>query len=110
MQLNLSISNGPPGNVQVILQGQSGEEGGGITVSSSTVTLSSSNGQQLYTGSLTNLSGERRWRMTALLTRTGTNKHSQLQVQIDIRVDASGQVAGTIAGGSAIPAGSGTSI
>jgi len=48
--------------------------------------------------------------MTALLTRTGTNKHSQLQVQIDIRVDASGQVAGTIAGGSAIPAGSGTSI
>ena len=29
-QLNLSISNGPPGNVQVILQGQSGEQGGGI--------------------------------------------------------------------------------
>lgn len=46
----------------------------------------------------------------ALLTGTGTNKHNQLQVQIDIRVDASGQVAGTIATGSAIPAGSGTSI
>ena len=48
--------------------------------------------------------------MTALLTGTGTNKHSQLQVQIDIRVDASGQVAGTIAAGSAIPVGSGTAV
>src|SRR5260221_9646326 len=39
MQLNLSISNGPPGNVQVVLQGQSGQAGGGIETSAQSALL-----------------------------------------------------------------------
>lgn len=107
LQLDLSISNGPPGNLQVILQGQSGGERENIAITSSHITLASSSGQQLFVGSLTNLSGERQWHMTALLTGTGTNSNSQLQVQIDVQVRASGQAAGTITAGNAIPAGSG---
>ena len=99
MQLDMSISNGPPGNVQVVVQGQSsGGEGENITITSSRVTLGTSTGGQLYTGSLTNIFGDRRWRMTALLTGTGANSGSQLQVQIDVQIGASGQATGTITG------------
>lgn len=102
LQLDLSMSNGPPGNVQVVLQGQSGgEEGKNMTITSSHVTLASSSGQPLYAGSLTSIYGERRWHMTAILTGTGKNSSSQLQVQIDVEVDASGQATGTITAGNA---------
>jgi DMSO/TMAO reductase YedYZ heme-binding membrane subunit len=108
LQLNLSINNGPPGNVQVLLRGQSGSgDDTSLSITSSRVTLVSSAGQELYTGSLTNLYGESRWHMTALLTGTGTNSGSQLQVQIDVQFDANGQASGTIMAGSAIPAGNG---
>jgi hypothetical protein len=108
MQFNLSINNGPPGNIQVILQGQSGGgDDGGFAITSSSITLSSSAGQQLYQGTLSNVSGERRWYMTALLTGTGSNSGRQLQVQIMVRLYSSGQASGAIAAGSAIPSGSG---
>ena len=109
MQLNMSMSNGQTGNVLVVLHGQSsGGDNGGINISSSHVTLSSTGGQQLYSGSLTNMFGERRWYMTALLTGTGSNSGNQLQLQMVVRVDGSGQVTGTITAGSATPAGSDT--
>jgi Ferric reductase like transmembrane component len=110
LQLDLSIHNGPPGNVQMILKGQrqSGDDGSErIAINSSRITLVSSTGQQLYTGSLTNLNGDSLWRMTALLAGTGTNSGSRLQVQINVQFNANGQAVGTIATGSAIPVGSG---
>jgi len=108
MQFNLSINNGPPGNIQVILQGQSGGgDDGGFSITSSSITLSSSAGQQLYQGTLSNVSGERRWYMTALLTGTGSNSGHQLQVQIMVRLYSSGQASGAIAAGRAIPSGNG---
>lgn len=110
MQLDLSIRNGPPGSVQMLLQGQGQSRDDGsesIAITSSRITLALSAGQQLYAGSLTNLNGDRQWRMTALLTGTGSNSGSQLQVQIDVQFNANGQAVGTIAAGSAIPAGSG---
>ena len=108
LQLNLSMSNGATGNVQVVLQGQSGGgQSGSMTITSSHVTLTSSDGQQLYAGSLTNFSGQRRWTMTALLTGMGANKGSQLQVQMSVRVFQGGQVTGTITAGSVTPTGTG---
>ena len=106
LQLDLKISNGPAGYVQVILQGQTGgNESEGVTITSSRVMLASSSGQLLYAGPLSNFSGERRWNMTAMLTRTGTNSTSPLPVQMTVLVDASGQVTGTIMAGSSIPSG-----
>jgi|SRR5579863_2872833 len=101
MQLDLSIQNGPSGNVQVILQGQSGDDqGAGISITSSQVTLSSSSGQQLYTGSLSSLSGDRRWQMTALLTGTGAASGNSLQVQMTVQIEANGLATGTISAGN----------
>lgn len=106
MQLDMSISNGPQGNLQIVLQGQSAGDGENITITSSHVTLGTSTGEQLYTGSLTNISGRSRWHMTASLTGTGSNSGSQqLQVQMDVQVDQSGQASGTITAGSANPTG-----
>lgn len=108
LQFNLGISNGPTGNVQVMLQGQSGGgDDGSLSITSSRVALLSSSGQQLFTGTLNNIYGNRRLNMTATLTGTGTNSGSRMQVLITIRLAASGQVTGTIMAGSAIPAGSG---
>ncbi len=104
LQLDLNISNGPSGHVQVILLGQTDGEGN-IAITSSRLTLASSSGQQLYAGSLTNISASRQWYMTAALTGTGANSSSSLQVQMTIQVDASGQATGKITAGSAIPTG-----
>jgi len=106
MQLDLNISNGPPGHIQVMLQGQAGGgDDGNIAITSSHVTLAASNGQQLYAGPLTNISGGRKLYMAAILTGMNAKSSSSLQVQLTIRVDASGQASGTIAAGSAIPTG-----
>jgi DMSO/TMAO reductase YedYZ heme-binding membrane subunit len=101
-QFNLNISNGPAGSVHVTVQEQVGEDGS-MTMTSSQVTLDSSTGQEIYAGSLTDLSGRRRWNMTALLKGTGQNSNSQLQVQMNVRFDPqSGQANGTIRAGDAI--------
>jgi hypothetical protein len=105
LQLDLQMSNGPSGYVRVILHGQSAGDDNGVTITSSSVALASSTGQQLYAGSLSNFSGERGWLMTAVLKGTGSNNSSPLQVQITVRINANGQAAGTIAAGSAIPTG-----
>ena len=107
LQLDMSMSNGATGNVEVVLQGQSAQgANGGLNITSSHVTLTSTSGQQLYSGSLTNMSGGRRWYMTTLLTGTGSNSGSRLQAQMMVRVDGSGQVTGTITAGGASPSGS----
>jgi hypothetical protein len=101
--LDLSITKGPPGQVQVILQGPSeGEESGHRTITSSRVTLMAPTLQHLYAGSLTTIDGEKQWHMTALLTGIGTQNASELQIQLDVHVDAAGRAAGTL---SANPAG-----
>ncbi|HKV00951.1 MAG TPA: hypothetical protein VJQ26_02435, partial [Ktedonobacteraceae bacterium] len=87
-------------------QGQSAGDGQSITITSSHVTLGTSTGEQLYTGSLTNISGQSRWHMTASLTGTGSNSGSQLQVRMNVRVNQTGQATGTITAGSANPTGS----
>ncbi len=105
MQFDLNILNGASGKVRVILQGQSGGDDGGIAITSSKITLSSSTGQQLYNGSLDNISGGRQIYMAGVLKGTGANSGSQVQVQMEVRIDQSGQVTGRIAAGSTNPAG-----
>ncbi|GAC1348271.1 MAG: hypothetical protein NVS3B14_01620 [Ktedonobacteraceae bacterium] len=106
LQFNMSISNGPAGNVQVMLQGQSGGgDDGGMTINSSNISLLSSSGQQLYSGALSNISDERRLYLSGTLTGTGANSGRQLQVQITLRIYSSGQVTGTITAGSSQPGG-----
>jgi Ferric reductase like transmembrane component len=110
LQFNLSISNGPTGNVQMMLQGQSGGgDDNSLSITSSRVAILSSTGQQLFSGPLSNIYRDRSLFMTATLSGTGTNSSSQLQVMITVRLAASGQVTGTITAGKAIPAGSGVS-
>ena len=110
LQFNLSISNGPAGNVQMMLQRQSGGgDDSRLSITSSHVALVSSAGQQLFSGSLSNIYGERRLIMTTTLSGTGTYSGSQMQVMMTVRLAASGQVTGTITAGKAIPAGSGVS-
>ncbi len=108
MQFNMNISNGPAGSVQVMLQGQSGGgDDNRLSITSSQVSLVSSAGQQLYTGSVNNIYGDRRMSMAATLSGTGTNSGKQMQVLITLRIASSGQVTGTITAGSAIPSGTG---
>jgi hypothetical protein len=113
MQFDLHMSNKPAGSVQVILRGQSereeeGErEGGRITITASRVVLASSSGQSLYVGSLSTIFGRRQWSMMALLTGTSTSNKSQLQVWMNVQINASGQAIGTITAASPNAAGSG---
>jgi hypothetical protein len=108
MQFNMSISSGPAGSVRVMLQGQSGGgDDNRLSITSSQVALVSSAGQQLFTGSVNNIYGDRRMSMDATLTGTGTNSSKQIQVLITLRIASSGQVTGTITAGSAIPSGTG---
>jgi hydrogenase-4 membrane subunit HyfE len=101
LRLNMNISNGPAGTLQVILQGQSGGVGnGGINITSSNVTLTSGTGQQIYIGSLSNIYGRNSWHMEATLTGKGQNTTSQLAIQMDVQIYANGQASGTITVGT----------
>ncbi len=102
----MSIGNGPPGNVRVVLQGQSeGDGSGNITITSSHITLASSTSQERYAGTLSSIYGGRRWSMAALLMTTGAKSGSKLQVRMMVQVDVNGRATGTITAGSANPAG-----
>jgi hypothetical protein len=100
LQLDTTLSQGAQGTLQVVLQGQmlGGDDGGArLNITASQVTLSASTGDPRYTGSLTSISGGRRWHMGALLTGAGASG-SQVQVQMDLQIDSAGQVNGTVAG------------
>jgi hypothetical protein len=102
MRLDTTLSNGSQGSLVIVLQGQPGAGGdGSLNVTSTQVTLGPSATSPLYQGYLTNIVGERRWSMTALLTKSGSGKQTsgqQIQLQIEMRIDASGQVSGLVQG------------
>jgi hypothetical protein len=97
LQLNMTISNGPQGNVQVTLQGQNNGFDNDLQITHSQVTLSQSNNTPLYVGSLTHISGERSWNMQAVLSPT-SNTGKPLQVTMRLFIQNNGQVTGTITG------------
>lgn len=106
LQFNMNISNGPTGRLLVTLQGQSGGgDDNRLSIASSQAALLSSAGQQLFTGSVNNIYGDRHLSMDVTLTGTGTNGGQQMRVFITLRIAGGGQVMGTIAAGNAIPAG-----
>jgi hypothetical protein len=97
LQLNMTISNGPQGNVQVTLQGQNNGFDNDLQITHSQVTLSQSNNTPLYVGTLTRISGERSWNMQAVLSPT-SNTGKPLQVTMRLFIQNNGQVTGTITG------------
>ncbi|GCE18743.1 ferric reductase-like transmembrane domain-containing protein [Dictyobacter kobayashii] len=98
IRLNMAISNGPSGNVQVLLQGQA-TDNNILSITSSSVTLLSNSGQPLYTGSLTQFDASDQWNLSAALTST-TSSSNQLQIQMKLQVADNGQVTGTITSGN----------
>ncbi len=69
-----------------------------MSIASTQVKLGQDVIKPLYQGYLTDLrSNEVRWRMSALLSNVSAGMN-RLQVQIEMQVDSSGQVAGMIRG------------
>lgn len=97
LQLNMTISNGPQGIVQVTLQGQNNGFDNDLQITHSQVTLRQSNNTPLYVGPLTRISGERSWNMQAVLSPT-SNTGKPLQVTMRLFIQNNGQVTGTITG------------
>ncbi len=97
IQLAMNISNGPKGNVEVTLQGESSGSGDEVSIVSSQVVLLSSEEQPIYEGAVSQLDTIKQWAMTAQLTGIDA---STLQVQMNLTVDSkSGTVTGTITAG-----------
>jgi hypothetical protein len=97
LRINTTLSNGAQGTLIIVLQGQqTGGDDGGLSISSTQVTLGQNATTVLYQGTLTGLRSERRWRMTALLNKSGSS--NQLALQIEMQVDNSGQVSGYVQG------------
>lgn len=101
LNVNATLSNGAQGILTVVLKGTQenfGSEGGGLSITSTQVTLGKNATIPLYQGYLTDLHNrEYRWRMTALLAKAGTTAN-QVQLLIEMQVDASGQISGVIQG------------
>ena len=100
MQINTTLSNGAQGTLIIVLQGQQyGNDNGGLSVTSTQVTLGQNAVTPLYQGALTDLRSGRSWRMSALLNKSGTTGSSnQLGLQIEMQIDNSGQVSGLVQG------------
>lgn len=96
LRINTTLSNGAQGTLVIVLQGQQTGDDDGLSISSTQVTLGQNATTVLYQGTLTGLRTERCWRMTALLTRSGSS--NQLTLQIEMQVDNSGQVSGYVQG------------
>ena len=96
LHINATLSNGAQGTLVIVLQGQQTGDDGGLSISSTQVTLGQNATTALYQGTLTGLRTERRWRMTALLNKSGSS--NQLALQIEMQVDNSGQVSGYVQG------------
>lgn len=101
MRIVNTLSNGAQGTLTIVLQGTQsgfGDDNGGLSISSTQVTLGTSSNAQLYAGQLADLrAGDTRWRMTALVAQGGSSSN-QLQLSITMYVSSSGQVTGTIQG------------
>jgi hypothetical protein len=102
LRVNTTLSNGAQGVLTIVLQGtqvNSGvDDGGALSISSTTVTLGTNSTTALYQGQVTDLrTRDSGWRMFALVAKGGSST-AQVQLQIQLRIDASGQVSGTVQG------------
>jgi hypothetical protein len=97
LHLNTTLSNGVQGTLKIVLQGQQESGSNSLTVTSTQVSLGMDANTPLYRGQLQSLSSESRWRMTAVLTGTGTAA-KRVQVQMNMLVTSDGQVSGTVQG------------
>jgi hypothetical protein len=107
IQLDMNISNGPTGDVEVALQGTTSGTGDTVSISNSEVALLSSDGQPVYEGTVSQLDTTNQWSITAQLTGTDA---STLDVQMKLTVDSNnGTVTGTITAGSGSSSGGSSS-
>ncbi len=101
LHMNATLSDGAQGVLSIMLQGTQDNfngQGSGLSITSTEVKLGQDATRPLYQGSLTDLrSNEVRWRMSALLSNVSSGIN-RLQVQIEMQVDSSGQVAGVVQG------------
>ena len=101
LHLNATLSDGAQGVLIIVMQGTQESvrgQGDGLSITSTQVKLGQDATKPLYQGYLTDLrSNEVRWRMSALLSNVSAGM-DRLQVQIEMQVDSSGQVAGVIQG------------
>jgi hypothetical protein len=95
LTINATLSQGATGVLQITLQGQSGGDDGSLNITNTHVVLGTNAQTPLYSGPLTTLNADRQWRMAALLNGTGTAS-GQLNIRIDVQVNAQQQVSGTI--------------
>jgi cytochrome b561 len=101
LRVNATLGNGTQGVLAIVLKGTQenlGDEGSGLSITSTQVMLGRDATIPLYQGHLTGLRNrEYSWRMTALLAKTGITA-SQVEVQIEMQIGDSGQVTGVIQG------------
>ncbi|HEX9135151.1 MAG TPA: hypothetical protein VF844_22925 [Ktedonobacteraceae bacterium] len=101
LRVNATLGNGTQGVLTIVLKGTQenlGDEESGLSITSTQVMLGRDATLPLYQGQLTGLRNrEYSWRMTALLAKAGTTA-SQVQIQVEMQIGASGQVTGVIQG------------
>jgi hypothetical protein len=105
LHVNASLSNGAQGTLTIMMQGQQvagGDDGGTrLSITSTQVTISQDGSTPLYQGYLTRLrNDDSSWRITALLAKPGASS-AQLELQIRLAVDNSGNLTGVIQGAPA---------
>jgi hypothetical protein len=106
LTMNMTLSNGAQGILQVVLQGQSsgGDDGGNsISVTSSQVTLATTKGQTLYSGTLNNINDSYELQMSGQLASSNTSSSvntQQMTIQIALRIDDNQNIRGTVSGSS----------
>jgi predicted ferric reductase len=105
LTMDMTVSNGAQGLLQVVLQGQTaggengGDDGGGnsISITSSQVKLGSSSGQTLYSGTLNNINDTNQLQMSGQLAASSANS-KQLNIQIAVQIDNNQHISGTVSG------------
>jgi hypothetical protein len=101
LHVNTTLSNGAQGVLAIVLQGtpEGSDDGGSrLSINSTSVMLGTQSATSLYQGQVTALRDrEYGWRMVAVLAKSGSNG-TQVQLQIALNIDSSGQVSGTIQG------------
>ncbi len=97
LMINSTLSNGATGVLQITLQGQSSGNDGSLNVTNTHVVLGTNAQTPLYSGPLTTLNADNSWHMTALLAGAGTAS-GQLNIRVDVQINAQQQVSGAIQG------------
>jgi hypothetical protein len=92
------LSGAAPGHLRVVLQGQPAS-GGGIVMRASTVSLGPTARPDLYQGSVRALTGSQM--QLAVAAPGGTS----VQIRVQLNLDGSSNVTGTVTGGSAVSGG-----